>query len=353
MDFVSRNTSSSSAPPPPSDRQQRQVGESSSLSSTSSAAAAATHAPAPAEELEYLARYMVVKHSWRGRYKRILCLSNVAIITLDPTTLAVTNSYDVGSDYESAAPIIGRDENSQEFTVNVRTDGRGKFKGIKFSSKFRASILTEMYRMRSSKIASFGEFPVLHLRRRTMQWVPYKLKVTAVGVELIEAQTGDLRWCLDFRDMNSPAIILLSDGYGKKGIEHGGFVLCPLYGRKSKAFQAASGTTNTAVISSLTKTAKSTIGLSVSVDNSVSITAAEYVKRRAKEAVGADETPCGEWSVTRLRSAAHGTTSVLGLNLGVGPKGGLGEQGDAVSRQLILTKASLVERRPENYEVSN
>jgi DnaJ family protein C protein 13 len=56
--------------------------------------------------------------------------------------------------------------------------------------------------------------------------------------------------------------------------------------------------------------------------------------------------------VTRLRSAAHGTLNVTGLNLGVGPKGGLGEHGDAVSRQLILTRASLVERRPKNYEVS-
>lgn len=38
--------------------------------------------------------------------------------------------------------------------------------------------------------------------------------------------------------------------------------------------------------------------------------------------------------------------------MSIGPKGGLGEHGDAVSRQLILTKVSLVERRPENYEVS-
>lgn len=56
--------------------------------------------------------------------------------------------------------------------------------------------------------------------------------------------------------------------------------------------------------------------------------------------------------MTRLRSAAHGTLNSPGLSLGIGPKGGLGEFGDAVSRQLILTKVSLVERRPENYEVS-
>lgn len=77
-----------------------------------------------------------------------------------------------------------------------------------------------------------------------------KLKVTSVGVELLEA-SGDMRWCLDFRDMNSPAIVVLGDTYGRKTTEGGGFVICPLYGRKSKAFMAASGTTNTAIISHL------------------------------------------------------------------------------------------------------
>lgn len=72
----------------------------------------------------------------------------------------------------------------------------------------------------------------------------------------------------------------------------------------------------------------------------------------AKEAVGADETPCGGWLVTRLRTAAHGTVNLPSLSLGVGPRGGLGDHGDTVSRQLILTKVSLVERRPANYEVA-
>lgn len=83
-------------------------------------------------------------------------------------------------------------------------------------------------------------------------WLSQKLKVTYVGVELTETKSGDLRWCLDFRDMDSPAIIILSGGYGVKNVDHGsGFVLCPLYGRKSKAFQAASGTSTSAIISSL------------------------------------------------------------------------------------------------------
>ncbi|GFS40982.1 DNAJ heat shock N-terminal domain-containing protein [Actinidia rufa] len=334
MDFVSRHAAS--------DHQHQPPPESFTSSST-------PH-PHSVEEQEYLARYMVVKHSWRGRYKRILCISSLSIITLDPSTLLVTNLYDVGNDFEGAAPILGRDENSQEFNISVRTDGRGKFKATKFSSKYRASILTELHRIRWNRIGAVAEFPVLHLRRRTLEWVPLKMKVTYVGVELIELKSGDLRWCLDFRDMASPAIVLLSSVHGTKNVEHGGFVLCPLYGRKSKAFQAASGTSNTAIISNLTKTAKSMVGLSLSVDSSQLVTAAEYIKRRATEAVQAEETPCGGWSVTRLRSAAHGTLNMPGFSLGVGPKGGLGEQGDAVSRQLILTRISLVERRPDNYE---
>lgn len=134
------------------------------------------------EEPEYLARYLVVKHSWRGRYKRILCISNYAITTLDPGTLSVTNSYDVSNDYEGALPIIGKDENMLEFSVNVRTDGKGKFKGTKFSSRFRASILTELHRIRWSRIGTVAEYSVLHLRRKTADWVAYVSFILCFGV---------------------------------------------------------------------------------------------------------------------------------------------------------------------------
>lgn len=85
----------------------------------------------------------------------------------------MTNSYDIGTDFEGASPIIGRDENSNEFNISVRTDGKGKFKAIKFSSRYRASILTELHRVRWNRIAVVAEFPVLHLRRRTSEWIPY------------------------------------------------------------------------------------------------------------------------------------------------------------------------------------
>lgn len=161
MDFVSRHAASSPEP------------TSVTVPTTPSAASSAN---VVAEEPEYLARYFVVKHSWRGRYKRILCISNSAITTLDPGTLSVTNSYDLSSDFEGAAPVIGRgggDESSAEFTINVRTDGKGKFKGIKFSSRLGAGILTELHRVRWGGLGPVTEFPVRHLRRKTSEWVSY------------------------------------------------------------------------------------------------------------------------------------------------------------------------------------
>ncbi len=67
--------------------------------------------------------------------------------------------------------------------------------------------------------------------------------------------------------------------------------------------------------------------------------------------MGAEETPIGEWSVTRIRSAGHGTSRSISVLMGIGTNG-LGEKGDSVPRQLVLTKTSLVERRQNNYEVS-
>ena len=75
-----------------------------------------------------------------------------------------------------------------------------------------------------------------------ISFLQQKMKVTYVGVELFDMNSGDLRWCLDFRDMSTPSIVILANG---------SFVLCPLYGRKSKAFQAASGTSNSAIVSNL------------------------------------------------------------------------------------------------------
>ncbi|KAF0912078.1 hypothetical protein E2562_012977 [Oryza meyeriana var. granulata] len=145
MDFASRHAISAPAA----------VAEASLSSPRASSSATA------AEEPEYLARYFVVKHSWRGRYRWILCIASSGLVTLDTATLAVTNSYDAAFSFDHAAP----ESNAAEFTLSVCTDARGKFKALRFSSPLRAGILTELHCL--CPVHPVVEFPVIHLRHRT------------------------------------------------------------------------------------------------------------------------------------------------------------------------------------------
>ena len=70
-------------------------------------------------------RYLCTKSSWRGKYRRIMCVTPNAVITQHPDNLAITNTYlfigESDIDGISAAPI---DQNAeeQEFILSARSD---------------------------------------------------------------------------------------------------------------------------------------------------------------------------------------------------------------------------------------
>lgn len=101
-----------------------------------------------------LARYVVVKHSWRGKYRRIACVTPTALYTQSPEgRLVVTNSYAFGggeSDIESVS--LGSD--GQEFTLSARQDGKGKYKPLKLSCVHRAMLLTDLYQSMAAAAAA-------------------------------------------------------------------------------------------------------------------------------------------------------------------------------------------------------
>jgi DnaJ family protein C protein 13 len=46
-----------------------------------------------------LAAYVVVKHSWKGKYKRILLISQNAVVTLNPLdNWITTNVFSIGAE---------------------------------------------------------------------------------------------------------------------------------------------------------------------------------------------------------------------------------------------------------------
>ena len=74
-------------------------------------------------------RYSCTKSSWRGRYRRIMCVTPNAVITQHPDNLAITNTYlfigESDIDGSSAAPV---DQNAeeQEFTLSARSDKKAR-----------------------------------------------------------------------------------------------------------------------------------------------------------------------------------------------------------------------------------
>lgn len=72
-------------------------------------------------------RFVVTKHSWKGRYQRIFCVSTSRCVTLHPQTLAVTNAWSIVNDPDVSAISIGAgDASAQDFTLTCRNDKKSK-----------------------------------------------------------------------------------------------------------------------------------------------------------------------------------------------------------------------------------
>ncbi|CAI5466822.1 unnamed protein product [Closterium sp. Yama58-4] len=378
------------------------------------------------EEPDYAIRCYATKHSWRGRYKRLFCVSSSAIITLDPHSLSSTNHYTLATDYEGivvAPPLGGKEDGQQlEFTINVRTDGRGKYKPIKFSARHRASLLTELHRVVAALhphpprplTTPSTVFPVLCLRRRSQNWVPRAMRISPVGIEVIQAPVeavsaastpsssssvasvaAAVRWSVEFQGLSSPAVTVLaspeeaasgagasggssSGGFfgvrrGVAGREDGGFILRLGFGRRAKAIMATGGCSNSAILSKIVDTAKGSIGRALTVDTTSRPSVSDFVSQTAVSGVGPNEPPLGEWSVTLVRpstllpdpsprassAAAGGGGATSSSNssssnsvAGGGLQGGLGVERSGSARQFAVTRHYFVERNPVTYEAT-
>ena len=102
--------------------------------------------------------FVVTKHSWKGKYRRVLSLSPEGIATLNPSTMEATNSWKL-SDIVTAQPqnTTGPSEgpeqtngksgsasnSNQEFQLIYRKGKKND--NMRFSSEWRSTILTEIW----------------------------------------------------------------------------------------------------------------------------------------------------------------------------------------------------------------
>ena len=133
-----------------------------------------------------VARYLCTKASWRGKYRRVLCITSSCITTQHPDSLTITNKWDFTADTDIdgvSAPASTAEE--QEFVLSVRQDKKvglathiatlvvliprpahdplfpvqSKFKPVKFTCKQRSSLLSMLYQAMAFA-AMHGQCPV-------------------------------------------------------------------------------------------------------------------------------------------------------------------------------------------------
>lgn len=101
--------------------------------------------------------YVVIKHSWKGKYRRVLVIESTQLLTLDPKTLKLTNCWNY-DEVIDVAPL-----NGDLFKLLLRKKS-GNTDLLKFSSEFQREILRDIIRFLPRSSAK-GEYAPIQNER--------------------------------------------------------------------------------------------------------------------------------------------------------------------------------------------
>lgn len=136
-----------------------------------------------------IACYLVTKHSWKGKYKRVFSIGTLAITTYNPNSLEITNQW-LYEDFLSVKPLTRsgspNDSKQDEYKIHVRN--RGKKDDMRFSSDYTTEILTHCLQF-STKFAD-KNFDPLTVTAFKQSWsdrrIPITLRANASCLEQID-----------------------------------------------------------------------------------------------------------------------------------------------------------------------
>jgi hypothetical protein len=134
--------------------------------------------------------FLVIKHSWKGKYKRVFCIGALSITTYNPSTMEATNSWQY-SDFITILPAA-RGQASQPNNEFIITFKKGKkTDSMRFSSDHRAAIITETMRWGRQSV---GQGCWCRCRKATEPRFRPKFGVE-VGREVVPSQTVKIGNC--------------------------------------------------------------------------------------------------------------------------------------------------------------
>ncbi|XP_049787278.1 dnaJ homolog subfamily C member 13 [Schistocerca cancellata] len=272
----------------------------------------------PLKDNEDVACFLVTKHSWKGKYKRVFSIGSAGITTYNPSTLEVTNRW-LYNDFINVSPSVKvAGQLSNEFTITMKKDKKND--SMRFSSEHRAQLLTEALKFRSS----FAEKPKETLRYHAYKhhWsdtrLPVMLEVKPYSVDQLDPTTKHVLASYYYKDIEGMADVCDYPG---------GFVIvCGGFGRMHLFSCGNSGEIKQKIM----EAACHCIGISIKVLKEP-ITMTEFTNQRFGKFSGDDHiTSVSEFMVHKVGSSRHS---------------------DPQKRTLCLSDTCLLERDPQTYNI--
>ncbi|XP_066249736.1 dnaJ homolog subfamily C member 13 [Euwallacea similis] len=167
-----------------------------------------------------IACFLVTKHSWKGKYKRIFSIGSKGITTYNPSTFEVTNKW-AYHEFFSIQPIKSGNNSPNEFQIMVKKEK--KLTKMIFSTDHRTNVITETMRFRSL----FMEKPkdIFRYQGYKHHWsdirLPVLLEVTPYSLDQLDPTTNTILASYTYKDFEG--ICTVSNYPGGFVIVCGGF----------------------------------------------------------------------------------------------------------------------------------
>ncbi|XP_012268108.2 dnaJ homolog subfamily C member 13 isoform X2 [Athalia rosae] len=270
----------------------------------------------PIKDNQDVACFLVTKHSWKGKYKRIFSIGSLGITTYNPSNLEVTNKW-AYSDFIGLQPTNKNQGGLYEFSITMRKEKKSE--SMRFSSEHRAELLTEALKFRNQ----FAEKPreILRYQAYKHHWsdtrLPVVLEVTPYSLDQLDPATNMLLASYCYKDFEGLAT--MKDYPGGFVIVCGGFGRLHLFA--SQQIEE--------IKKKMLESALSNLGISLKVLKEQIILDDFVAQRLGKFSVDEHITSVSEFTVHKLSS----------------------RHSDPQRRTLCLSDTCLVERDPQTYSI--
>ncbi|KAH9635852.1 hypothetical protein HF086_002412 [Spodoptera exigua] len=222
----------------------------------------------PLKDNQDVASFLVTKHSWRGKYKRVFSIGTHGITTYNPDCLEVTNKWLYADVVTIASAKHSNSTANHDFTLVMKKEK--KVDSMKFSSEHKCLILTEAFKYRHA----FAEKPkdIYRYQAYKHHWsgtrLPVVLEVGPCALEQLDPSTHTLLASYPYCDMQG--ILPVRD-------VPGGFVLA--VGGYSRLHLFSNAMDHQIIINKMLEMASLTLSISIKVLSTM-ITLDDYHDQR-------------------------------------------------------------------------